>query len=346
MNDLPSVSVIIPCRNEEKFISQCLDSVIANDYPKDKFELLVVDGISEDGTRKVLQHYARRYPFITVLDNPKRITPVAMNIGIKNARGIIIVKMDAHTTYEKDYISKCVKFLYDYNADNVGGVLRTVPSSKTTVGKAIALVLSNPFGAGNSYFRIGSKEPRWVDTVSFGCYRREVFDKIGLYNEELAKSQDMDFNIRLTKAGGKILLHPEIVGYYYAEPNLRAFSKHNFTDGVWAIYPLKFGSTLFRLRHLIPLAFVLGLIGSLLLSIFSSIFLWLFLFIIGLYLVASIYFSLRLAIRERNFKCLFIMPIVFATRHIAYGFGSLCGLLKVLISREFWGNQLRRASKV
>ncbi len=147
MNDLPLVSVIIPCRNEEKYICQCLDSIIANDYPKDKIEVLIVDGMSEDGTRKVLKHYAQRYPFMRVLDNSKKITPVALNIGIKNAEGEIIVRMDAHNTYEEKYISKCVESLHKYDADNVGGIWIIVPRGNGLIGKAIALALSNPFGA-------------------------------------------------------------------------------------------------------------------------------------------------------------------------------------------------------
>jgi glycosyltransferase involved in cell wall biosynthesis len=343
VTDFPMVSIIVPCRNEARYIERCLDSIVANDYPVDRFEVLVVDGMSEDETRKIVAAYQKRHQSVRLLENAKRITPVAMNIGIKNARGTIVAIMGAHTTYEKDYISKCVKFLHEYKADNVGGILKTVRGTKTSVGRAIALALSNLFGAGNSYFRIGSKEPRWVDTVFGGCYRKEVFEKIGLFNEDFVRSQDMDFNIRLTKAGGKILLHPEIVGYYYAEPNLRAFARHNFSDGIWAIYPLQFGGTFFRPRHLIPLAFVLSLVGAVLLSIFFPVCLWLLLAIVGLYLAASVYFSLKIALRERRPGYLFLMPLVFLTRHIAYGVGSLYGLLKLLVSRRFW--RKRRGEK-
>lgn len=338
IKNLPLISIIIPCRNEERFIGKCLDSIIANDYPKDKLEVLVVDGMSEDTTREILQRYEKKYPFIRILDNHKKITPVGMNIGIKSANGKIIMKMDAHTTYKNDYISKCVKYLNEYDADNVGGVLITVPENNTLVGKAITITLSHPFGSGNSYFRIGSKEPRWVDTVSFGCYKKEVFDKIGLYNEELVRSQDIEFNIRLKKAGGKILLHPDIIGYYYAKSNLKSFYKHNFDDGVWAIYPLKYSSMLFGLRYLIPFIFVSSLIGSVVLFLFLPIFLWLFIFILGSYLLTNIYFSSKIALTERCFRYLFIMPIVFATRHIGYGLGSVYGLLKASISKQFWEN--------
>lgn len=310
-----SVSIIIPCRDEEKFVSQCLASIIANDYPKDKLEVLVIDGMSEDGTRKIIEEYIRQYPYIKLLENPQKYTPFALNIGIKQAKGEIIMRMDAHAIYEKDYISKCLRYLDEYKADNVGGIWITVPRDNTFIGKAIALVLSHPFGAGNAYYRIGySKEPRWVDTVPFGCYRKEIFKKIGFYNENLVRSQDMEFNLRLKKSGGKILLVPDIVSYYYPKSNLKDFFLHNFEDGVWVIYPLKFVKTPLQLRHYLPLIFVLTLPLS-----------------IWLYILVSLFFSAQIAFREKDIRYFFVMPAVFATRHIGYGLGSVWGLIKLII---------------
>ena len=308
---LPFVSIIIPCRNEEKFIGKCLDSILAQDYPKDRLEVLVVDGMSEDGTREIVERYtdmslrarslachceqseaisardklrnlgiATSLPALAMtlklLNNPKKVTPCALNIGIKNAKGEIILWMSAHSRYEKDYISKCVKYLKEYDADNVGGVMITLPRDNAFIGKAIATVLSHPFGVGNSVFRTGAKEPKWVDTVFGGCYKKEVFDKIGLFNESLVRSQDMEFNLRLKKTGGKILLAPDIVSYYYPKSNLKDFFIHNFEDGSWVTYPLKFGIKAFSWRHLIPLFFILGLVGTGILGIFFSPLLWLF----------------------------------------------------------------------
>ena len=343
MSNLPFVSIIIPCRNEEKFIAKCLDSIIANNYPKDRLEILVIDGMSEDGTRKIVGRYTQQYPFIGLLDNPKKITPAALNIGIKHAKGDIIVRMDAHSTYEKDYISKCVKYLNEYKADNVGGIWIINPRNNTFIAKAITLALSHLFGVGGAYYKIGrSKEPRWVDTVPFGCYRKEIFERIGLFDEELPRSEDIDFNLRLRKAGGKILLVPEIVIYYYTRSTLKSFCKHYFENGVLTTYFLKYGKRAFSWRHLIPCAFVSSLIGSAALSVFSQIFLWLFLFILGSYSLANIYFSGRIAIREKNFRYLFVMPLIFATLHIGYGLGSLYGLLKVIMSKQFWKNQWQK----
>ena len=304
------VTVIVPCLNEERFIAACLESIIQNDYPKDKLEILVVDGYSKDKTREIIKNFPVR-----VLDNPKVTTPAAMNIGIKNAKGDIIIKMDAHSVYEKDYISKCVKHLKESGADNVGGVLKSVPATNTLAAKAIALCLSHVFGAGGSHFRTGATEPREVDTVAFGCYKREVFENIGLYDERMAKTEDLELNLRLRAAGGKIMLFPDIKALYYpSSDNLKSFFKHNFDDGIWTTYPLKFGFVSGSWRHYIPLIFVV----TLPLSIWP-------------YIPVSLFFSFKIAMIENNIALLFAMPLAFAARHIGYGFGSLVGIVKILL---------------
>jgi len=331
MNAQHFVSIVIPCYNEERFIVSCLDSIIDNDYPKEELEVLIVDGMSNDKTRAFVERYTREYQFIKLLDNPKRITPAAFNIGIKYAKGEVIIIMGAHNVYEKDYVSKCVKHLNGYGADNVGGMMVTLPRNNNLVGKSIVLALSNRFGIGGAAFRIGSEKPRWVDTVFGGCYKREVFDRVGLFNENLVNTQDMEFNTRLRKAGGKILFHPEIVSHYYARSELRSFCKHNLRNGFWAIYPFKFTKIMpVSWRHLVPLAFVSSLIGSGILSFFSQIFLWLFLFIFGSYALANAYFSIKIAVREKDFRYLFAMPPIFAILHVGYGLGSIYGAIRLL----------------
>jgi len=338
--NLPFVSVVIPCRNEEKFIGGCLDSVIANDYPKNRIEVLVVDGMSEDGTRDTLGKYTRKYPFIGLLDNLKKNTPCALNIGIKNAQGDVIMRMDVHTTYEKNYISKCVKYLNEYDADNVGGRMLTLPRNDTFVGKAIVHSLSSRFGVGNSVFRTGAKGHKSVDTVFGGCYKRDVFTKIGLFNEDLSRTQDMEFNLRLKRAGGKILSFPDIISCYYAYSDFKSFCKNNFVNGAWAIYPFKFTANMpVSWRHLVPLAFVSSLMGTAALSVFSQIFLWFFTFILGLYFLVNVYFAGKIARKERSFRVLPVMLLIFATLHISYGLGSAWGVVKVLCSRQFWRNR-------
>ena len=341
------VSIIIPCRNEVEFIPKCLDSIIANDFRKEKLEVLVVDGISKDNTRKIVKEYAKKYSFIRLIDNPKKITPAALNTGISYASGEVIIRMDAHADYEKEYISKCVKYLYKYKADNVGGTMITKARNDTFVGKAIVFSLSHRFGVGNSVFRTGAKEPILVDTVFGGCYKKEIFNKIGLFNEHLKSSQDMEFNLRLKKSGGKILFIPDIVCYYYALSDYKSFCKNNCRNGFWAIYPIKYTKIMpVSWRHLIPLAFVSCLVGLSGLSIVSSIFFWPLLLIFCLYLLTNIYFSLKIAQREKQFRYFLIMPFIFGTLHIIYGIGSLFGFFHLITSTKFWKSRLKKKSNI
>jgi len=324
---LPLVTIIVPCRNEEKFIAKCLDSVLQQNYPQEKIEVFAIDGQSEDKTREVIKKYTEKYNFIKLLDNPKKITPAGLNIGIINAKGEMIIIMGSHAKYEKKYISKCVNTIKEYGADNVGGVLKTRPSKNTLIAKTIARCLSNIFGVGSSHFRKGLNKITEVDSLFGGCYRKKVFIKIGLFNEKLIRSQDMELSVRLKKAGGKILLNPEIVSYYYPKSTLKDFFKHNFTDGIWAIYPFKITGVPLKIRHMIPLFFILSLLTTLLLGILFPLFLYLFLFILGLYLMFNLFFSIKITLKEKNIKYLILMPITFACRHFGYGLGSFWGLI-------------------
>lgn len=330
MSEKIIVSIIIPCRNEETFVGKCLNSIMNNDYPKDKMEIIVVDGMSDDGTKSILKEYTEKYSVIKLYDNPKRIVPSAMNIGIRNAQGEIIIRMDAHNTYEKDYISKCVQNLKDFNADNVGGIWVTIPGDNTIVAKSVALALSHSFGVGNAYFRIGSKEPKYVDTVPFGCYKRNVFDKIGLFNENLVRNQDIEFNLRLKKAGGKILLVPDIVSYYHARPTLKALARNNFWNGFWVIYSTKFAKMPFSMRHLIPFYFVSSLTASLILTPFHYYFFYLLVFILGTYYFLNMLFSLKLTLRH-GLKYFPALVVIFSTLHFSYGLGSMWGSIKNIL---------------
>jgi glycosyltransferase involved in cell wall biosynthesis len=330
--EVPFVSIIIPCRNEEKFISICLNSIIEQDYPKDKIEVLVVDGMSDDGTREIIEKHIRNSVSIRMFDNPGRIVPKALNIGIKNVRGEIIIRMDAHNIYEKDYISKCIKYLYEYKADNVGGIWITLPGTNTLVSRSIALSLSHPFGVGNAYFRTGLLTPRETDTVPFGCYRKEVFGKIGNFNENLVRNQDIEFNLRLKKAGGKVLLVPDIVSYYHARSTLKSLFRQNFLNGFWVLYSIRLGKLPFSLRHLIPFLFAVSLTGSLCLSFFSKFFSYLFAFIFCLYLSVNSFFSFKLSLKY-GLKYFPALVASFAVLHISYGLGSLWGITRLIASR-------------
>jgi glycosyltransferase involved in cell wall biosynthesis len=329
-NQLPFVSIIIPCKNEEKFIAKCLDSILIQDFAKENLEVLVIDGASEDKTKEIVRSYARKYPFIKLLENAQKYTPFGLNIGVKAAQGDIIMRMDAHAGYENDYIAKCVKYSQESGADNVGGRIRTVPADQTSEAKAVAICLSHPFGVASS-FRLGSANPREVDTVFGGCYKKEVFKKIGYFNEKLLRSQDYEFNLRLRAAGGKIIMFPDILATYYPQATLWGFLKHNFEDGFWVTYPLKFKIKYFGFRHLLPLIFVLTIILLGLLSLIFPIFRLLFELLIIFYLFLTILFSWQIALKNKNFGLTTDMLIAFLSRHFGYGLGSLWGLVKILI---------------
>ena len=330
MASLSCVSIIIPCRNERRFIGICLESIISNDYPKQALEVLVVDGMSEDGTPAIVMDYAQKYSFITLLENPQKITPSALNIAIRKAKGEIIMRMDAHASYDRDYISKCVRALCEYSADNVGGVWRIVPRADTLVGRAIARSLSHRFGVGNAHYRLANcRQPKWVDTVPFMCCREEVFQRIGLFNENRRRGQDMEFSLRLRHAGGRTLLVPDIASCYFARSDMKAFWQHNWTNGVWAILPFLYSDIVpVSWRHLVPLAFVVSLLTSAGLAMRSPTGLWILGSLAGVYTGASLAASLQVSWRERDPRYLALMPLVFSSLHIGYGLGSLWGVVR------------------
>jgi cellulose synthase/poly-beta-1,6-N-acetylglucosamine synthase-like glycosyltransferase len=331
MNTGPTISVIVPCRNELRFIGTCIDSLFASNYPSDRMEIIVVNGMSDDGTREEVASLVRRNQTVHLLDNPKRTMPAGVNLGIQHAKGELIFILGAHARVDSSYFSRCVDSLLAYGADNVGGIIETIPQTDGLMGRAIVHSLSHRFGVGNSYFRIHSDQPRWVDTVFGGCYRKRIFEEVGPFNELLTCSQDMEFNRRLKKRGGKILLMPDIICYYYARSNLSSFWRHNFRNGVWAILPFLYSEVMpVRFRHLVPLLFVTSVFGSALASMQVRPFWWLLLTIVGSYCVCSVLASLQIAWRRQDVRYLFLMPLVFSMLHLGYGLGSAWGMVRVL----------------
>jgi len=309
------VTVVVPCRNEKRYIKACLDSILAQDYPKDDLEVLVVDGMSNDKTRAIVEEYAMAYPFIRLLDNPRKITPCALNIGIRMARGNIIIRMDAHATYDAEYIKNCVEALDKTGADNVGGPMRAIGANYQS--RAIACAHSSFFGLGGGKFHDMTFEGN-VDTVYLGCWRKTIFEKYGVFDERLARNQDSEYNARIRKNGGKIFLTPEIKSYYYCRSNLKDLWIQNFRTGIWNIKTIKIVPGSLSLRHFIPLFFVIGLLTTWIIP-------WLWLGIVISYLLCSLFFSLRIAVTN-GVTYFFIMPLVFLTLHLSYGFGLLAGV--------------------
>lgn len=332
-NEYPLVSAIIPCRNEEDFIGKCLDSIIAQDYPADKFEVLVMDGMSEDGTRQIVKEYNEQFPSVRLVDNQKKITASALNKGIEAAKGDIIIIMGSHSIYEKDYISQSVSYLTNADADNVGGVCKILPQNNSLIAKSIAYALSSPFAAGNAYYRTGTKKNKYVDTVFGGCYKKNIFHKIGFFDEQLPRTQDSELNARLIKNGGRILLVPTIISHYYARKSLGGLWKMNLQYGYSKPLAAKKIGRIFTLRQVVAPLFVAGLAVSLALSTVSVYFLWLFLLVLTSYVIANVGFSLKIAV-QKGVNLFFVLPAVFAIIHFGWAIGYFRGIWDFVIFKK------------
>jgi glycosyltransferase involved in cell wall biosynthesis len=325
--NIPFVTVIVPMYNERAYIGECLDSLISQDYPADHFEVLVLDGESDDGSRDIVLELARKHDFIDLLDNPRRITAAAMNVGIQNARGDVIIILSAHSFVASDFISQNVAYLAKTGAACVGGPIHSI--SQSFLGQAISLAMSSPFGVGNALFRYSHKE-QYVDTVAFGAYRRQVFDEIGLFDETLVRNQDDEFNYRLLKHGGKIFLTPAIKSFYYTRTSLRQLWRQYFRYGFWKVKVIQRHPETTMVRHFVPFTFVSTLLVSGLLGTLNPIFLWLFLSVLSSYLAVSLLCSLRISARN-GWKHLPVLPVAFACLHSGYGLGMYGGLLNLVM---------------
>ena len=322
------ISILIPVYNEAQYIRACLESIIQSDYPKSEMEIIVIDGGSGDETVQIVQAYQVKHPYIKILRNPKKIVPVSMNIGIKEAKGDYIVRLDAHAAYPKEYFSKLIVWHQKLDAANVGGVVITEVQHPSPKANAIKKVLSHPLGVGNSDFRVGVDEVKEVDTVPFGCYPREIFAKYGLYDERLVRNQDIELNKRIMNAGGKIYLIPEISCTYYARENFTALAKNNYANGKWNILTAYYTKTLnaLSLRHFVPLLFLLSLLLPLCVSLIETNFLWIAALSLGSYLALVIIISFKLA--EQSREICYILS-AFIVLHVSYGIGSLMGIAEV-----------------
>jgi glycosyltransferase involved in cell wall biosynthesis len=320
----PKISVIVPVYNGAKNIETCLRSILSQDYAADKLEIFVVDGCSTDGTHEIVSELGKSNPAIRLLDNPRKVKPVALNLAIKQCSAELICIVDVLSCLESDYLSECVRVLQESGADNVGGAMR--PVSKTFVGKAIAIARSSIFGLGGGRFHDPTHEG-YVDTVYLGFYRREVFDKVGLFDEAIVRGQDHELNCRIRKAGGKIYMSSQVRSCYYCRENWHTLATQLFRTGRWNVKKIQRNPDAFALRHWVPFGFVTTLIALALLSLVWKPFLYVASGILSLYLAANLIVSTLLA-AQKGLKYLPLLPIVFAIMHFCYGFGTISGLLR------------------
>jgi succinoglycan biosynthesis protein ExoA len=320
--NLPVVSIIVPIRNESRYIERCIDAILAQDYPSNKVEILIVDGMSSDDTRDVIGRYLRANGNLTILDNPGLIVPKGMNIALGRVKGEIIIRVDGHCEIAADYVSKCVSYLNNSSIAGVGGPMESI--GETALSGTIALAMSSRFGVGNSAFRTTSGKSMFVDTIPFAAYPRTIIGQVGLYDEELIRNQDDEYNYRIRQAGGRLLLAADIHSKYYSRGDFTKLWKQFYQYGFYKIRVLQKHPRQMSLRQFIPVVLVLAIFISSLLTALTS---WGYLSLISLlltYLCVSVITAI--SIKQRSPKTSILdLVLAFSIIHVAYGLGFLIG---------------------
>jgi glycosyltransferase involved in cell wall biosynthesis len=324
-------SVVIPARNEASHIGKCIESLLAQRDLPGSIEILVSDGMSADDTRAIVEEYARKDPRVRLVDNPRRIVSTALNEAIRLAQGEIILRVDAHTVVEDDYVAACIDVLRRSGADNVGGPWRAAPGDSFW-SRSIAATFQHPFAVGGARsHRLDYEGP--ADSVYLGCWRRRVFDEVGLFDEELVRNQDDEFNLRLNRRGKTVWQSPRIRCWYAARNTLSSLWAQYFQYGFWKIRVMQKHRMPASIRHVVPLAFVCGLLVGASLSFLHPLLAWVYVGACALYLLMVVAASAHVALKK-GLRLLPFLPATFITYHLAYGLGSLCGAAHFLVLRR------------
>jgi len=321
----PSVSILIPCRNEEKYILKCVTSILNQNY-SGEVEVLVIDGMSDDGTVAIIKDLSAANNNVRLIENIKKTTPQAMNIGLNAAKCDLIIRIDAHAVALPNFIENNVRSIFE--SDDImcaGGRIINVYENK--ISHAIGMAMSSVFGVGNATFRVGG-EKKFVDTLAFGIYKKEVFEKIGTFDEDLIRNQDDELNFRLTKNGYKILYNPEIQSEYYVRGSIKKLYKQYYQYGYWKVYVNRKHKTITTLRQMVPLFFVLGLLLGVLISLLVPVFWFVFSLGVGMYIMMALFFAFKANDKRTGvLKVATIFPVL----HFSYGFGYLIGIIHFLV---------------
>ena len=320
----PFVSVIIPARNEAQYLHYCLDSVVEFDYPKERIEVLVVDGESSDRTREIVLEYAAKYPFFRLLQNPNRIIPRAMNIGIEAATGEIIVRLDAHATYAPDYVSRSVELLDSTGAANVGSV--QTPVGTNYWSGVVATAMASRFGMGIPAYRF-TKGSRWAETAWLGTWKKSTLEAVGGFDEQWIVNQDYELNARLRRAGGEILVSSDLKTQYFVRTTPRGLVRQYFRYGIWRVKTIMAYPESVRIRQLVPPALVTAIIASAAVVPNTP---WAIAGVGGLYLTADLVASLSKGLRQAP-----ALLFVYALLHLSWGSGFICGLVRFGLLKLF-----------
>lgn len=324
------VSVVMPCFNEERFIGKVLQN-LAGQYNSEQYEIIVVDGMSVDGTREVVSQFATAHPEtrVRLVDNPARNIPTALNTGIRQARGDVIVRMDAHSVPSLNYVCRCVELLSASEASVVGMPWRIRPGADTATARAIALAVAHPFGIGDAKYRMAElSTAQYVDTVPFGAFRKALWEELGGFNEELLANEDYDFYYRARRAGGRVLLDTSAHCLYFARVSLTDLARQYFRYGVWKAQMVKLHPRSIKWRQLVAPAFVSSLLLLTTLSLWWPPALWALIPMVTLYVLLSISFAVRLSQGTGNLSLVPVIFSAFFVIHSAWGSGFLLGIVR------------------
>lgn len=321
---LPSVSLIIPCYNEEATIELVLDALYRQTYPRDRFEVVIADGRSSDRTCEKIAKFSDQHPDfrVVIVDNPRRIIPAALNAAVEASSGEVVIRLDAHSVPDEHYVEHSVRDLQESKGDNVGGIWIIQPGSSTWLGRSIAAAAGHPFGVGDALYRYAS-EPQEVDTVPFGAFYRATFVRIGKFDETLQANEDYEFNARLRQAGGKIYLDPAIRSKYFARPNLASLARQYWRYGYWKWRMLKRYPSTLRWRQALPPLFVAGIFVLILAAAFWTMARMALAAVVGLYLLVLTAAALPIAVRQRDLRLIAGVPLAIMTMHFSWGAGFL-----------------------
>lgn len=329
---LKSIDVIIPVLNEGKFILACLQSVLAFEHPPGLIlRVFVVDGGSTDETLAVVRNVAEGHPEIELLNNPGRIQSCAMNIGLRHGGGDYILRLDAHATYPCNYLAQCILSALASDADNAGGVVKTLPGDDSYQARIVQAVTTHRFGVGNAEFRL-HPEPGPADTVPFGFFKRSVFERVGYFDERLVRNQDYELNRRIIDSGGSVWIDPKIVAYYHNQSSLWGFLKKQFVkEGPYNAYLWYLAPYARAFRHGITGVFAAGVLGGAMLSLYSHTIGIAFVSVLGVYVAMACMSAIQQAVRYKCVWHVFALPPTFFAFHLTHGLGVLTGLFRLAI---------------